>query len=249
MDDLERNDASVRTFRAAGKFTVESPDLKARKKKFHGGSIQFRRPADMFIRGNDRITNIALFKLMAVGNEFLMEFPTQKEESFYQIEALDLDNVPFSVSPVDIVHEMFLPEPWDDLGRRQVRMVTYQPGENSVTLEVGPRRNPRRRVRVSLVDSAAPQWVVVENTRLGEEQQVLAITQLSDYRFDADEAVYFPSRIEAYFPTEKTRMIFELRRIRINVVLDDQKFDIQRRARELGLLVDDTAETRSAQGR
>lgn len=248
VGDLQRNDKAVRTFRAAGTFTVESPDLKARKKKFRAGSIQFRRPTDLFVRGNHKLTNMAIFKMMAVGNEFLMEFPTQKEASFYQIEAIELENVPFSVSPSEIAREMFLPEAWGDLGRRQVRLTGYDPAENSATLEVGPRQNPRRRVRVSLVDLENPQWVVVENVRLGVGGQVLAITQLSDYRLYPEESVYFPSRIEAYFPTEETRMLFELRGIRINIELDPEKFDIRRRARELGLLSDEAANARAVEG-
>jgi hypothetical protein len=136
---------------------------------------------------------------------------------------------------------MFIPEPWGNLRRRQVRMIAYEPERNSVTLEIGPQQSPRRRVRISQVDSATPQWVVTENVRLGEGQRVLAITQLTDYRFDPEESVYFPSRIEAFFPTEETRMIFELRSIRINVELDEQKFDIRGRARELGLLPSEMA--------
>ena len=84
LRDLAENDAPIANFRGAGTFVIESPEFDA-VKKFRG-NIKFRRPADLYVQGNHKITNIPLFKLICVGPEFLMEFPGSQDQSFYQRE-------------------------------------------------------------------------------------------------------------------------------------------------------------------
>lgn len=85
LDDLERNDGAIRSFRAAGTFTLVSPKFDA-VKRFRSGRIMFQRPSSLFIQGNHRITNVPLFKLISVGKEFLIEVPTNYKENHYQLE-------------------------------------------------------------------------------------------------------------------------------------------------------------------
>lgn len=238
LSDLSANDARIRNFRAAGTFTLESPEFKA-VKKFRGGRIFFRRPSDLYVQGNHRITNITLFKLISVGKEFLIEFPHGEEQNYYELEGVEFEDVPFSVSPSDVAREMFLSESWGDLGRREVRIVGYDEIQNIVTIEVGPKSNPRRTVVAARVNLANPSWVVVENRRYNDDGTVLALTRLGDYR--VLDGALFPAEVDGYFPTEATRMKFEMRNIRINTELPEGTFDIRTRARELGLDVDDVS--------
>jgi hypothetical protein len=230
LADLAANDTAIRDFRGAGTFTLESPEFDARRR--FRGSIRFRRPADLYVQGNHRLTNMTLFKLISVGDEFLMEFPTDKEQSFYQISGEEFEDVPFSVSPSDIVREMFLPEVWSDLRSRQVRVVDSDSSTGSVVLEIGPRRNPKRRLTVMQMGRPEPRWVWVRSERIADGKRI-AITEAAKY--STLDGVLFPTQVDAFFPTEETRMTFVMRNIRLNTGLDDSYFDIRTRVRELDL--------------
>lgn len=229
--DLAANDAAIETFRAAGSFVLESPKLEATQ-RFRGGRILFRRPADLYVQGNHRVTNIPLFRLTAVGDEFLMEFPTSKEDSFYQLEGEEFADVPFSVAPAEIAREMFLAEDWSALEADEVRVIDYDPAAETATLAVGKGRRPRRLVTVARVNPDAPAWVVIRNERY-EDNQLLAVTELGQYR--VEEGIHFPAYVDAYFPTESTRMQFDLRTIHLNRPIDNAEFNVRQRAWELGL--------------
>lgn len=231
LQDLAANDQQIQNFRGAGTFILESPDFDA-VKKFRG-RIMFRHPADLYVQGNHRVTNVPLFKLTCVGEEFLMEFPGSRDQSFYQVEGENFEDVPFSVSPSDIAREMFFPEAWGELGRRDARVVGFDPEKNIATLSIGSRAAPRRRVEVTRVNPEQPRWVVVRNLRLGEAGRVLAETLLDHY--SAIGPAMFPTKVEAWFPTEATRMTFTMRNIRLNTDLSGEHFDIRARALELQL--------------
>lgn len=231
LADLAQNDEKIRTFRGAGTFTIESPDLEAIER--FRGSIRFRRPADLYVQGNQRLTNIPIFKLTSVGQEFLMEFPGRRDQNFYQIQGAQFEDVPFSVSPSDIAKEMFLPERWGELSKRDVRIAEYVPETHSAVMQVGPSDHPRRIVELVRVDADQPRWVMKRDQRLSEDGRVLAETTLNDYH-EIDGAL-FPAYIDAQFPTELTRMTFELRNVRINTEIAEKYFNVRERARELNL--------------
>jgi len=229
LADLAANDSAIANFKATGAFTLESPDLTA-VKRFKDGSITFRRPADLCVVGR-KYLGAAVFRLTCVGNEFLIEFPATREEPYYRLEGERFDSVPFSVSPSDIAREMFLPEPWAQLKMREVHVTSYEPDTQTATLEIGPKRSPRRRLVVS-----GPPWVVLRGERLGPDGETLAVTTKEDYR--VVDGIRIPARIDAWFPGEKTRMTFDMRAITPNVALDNSLFDIRARAREVGLDLD-----------
>lgn len=231
LDDLAANDARIENFRGAGTFILESPEFDA-VKKFRG-SIKFRRPSDLYVQGNHRITNIPLFKLTCVGSEFLMEFPGSRDRSFYQLEGTRFEDVPFSVSPSDIAREMFLPEVWGRVKRRDARVLSFDPDRNVATVEVGPKNAPRRQIEVARVNPENPTWVVVKNIRFDDTGSVIGETTLEGY--SAIGAAMFPTKVDAWFPTERTRMTFTMRNIRLNTDLPKADFDIRARARELNL--------------
>jgi len=231
LRDLAANDALIRSFRAGGNFEIASPEFEAVKS--FTGSIRFRRPTDLYVQGNQRVTGITMFKLVCIGQEFLMEFPHSKDESFYQIEGEQFEDVPFSVSPSDVAREMFLPEDWAALKRRSVRMVDFDPAAETAVMSVGPDGYARRRVEVVRVNAQDPKWVLKQNTRFAETGEVLAITTLDEYT--SVDGALFPTKVQATFPTEETRMKFTMRNVRLNVEVPDKYFDIRERARELNL--------------
>ncbi len=238
LADLAANDNAIQSFRAGGTFTLESPKLESTQ-RFRGGRILFRRPADLYVQGNHRVTNMAIFKLYCAGEEFLMEFPTQQEQSFYQFEGEQFEDVPFSVSPSDIAREMFLPEDWDALASGGVTLAKYDAGHGTATLEVRSAAGASRVIDVVRVAGEAPGWAISRNERRDETGRTLAVTTLGDYR--AYESVRFPSSVEAWFPTEETRMTIEIRTVQFNGEIEDKYFDLRARAAELGLM---TAGTR-----
>lgn len=231
LRDLARNDARIQSFRAGGTFVIVSPEFEAIKQ--FRGNIRFRRPADLYVQGNQQLTNIPIFKLACVGPEFLMEFPGSRDQSFYQVEGEVFEDVPFSVSPSDIAREMFLPEDWGALEGRDARVIAFDPATQTATLSVGAGERPRRVVELVRVNAEEPTWVARKNTRLTDTGEVLAITTLDDYT-NVDGAL-FPTAVEASFPTEETRMTFAMRNVRLNEVVPDKYFNIRERARELNL--------------
>jgi hypothetical protein len=224
---LAANDEAIRSFRAAGSFKLESPEFEA-VKVFKDGGIGFRRPADLSVRGRNAL-GMEIFRLTCVGSEFLIDFPATRDEPYYRVEGEHFASVPFSVSPSDIAREMFLPENWNELKKRDVRLVEYDAAAQTAVLEIGPRSVPRRRIAVM-----GPPWVVVKNERIADGQ-VVAVTTKDDYRDEG--GVRFPAFIDAWFPGERTRLTFEMRKISPNVELDKSLFDIKARARKVGVYI------------
>lgn len=230
---MASNQEAIRSVSAAASFTLESPELEAIQ-KFRRGSIRFRRPSDLFVIGRHRVTNQAVFKLWSVGDQFLLEVPLRKRQNYYKLEGEKFESVPFSVSPVDIVREMFLPEDWSALGRRDVRIVAHTGEGGSRRIEIGPKPRPRRWVDVGRFGIENPAWVVVRNELLDDSGRTIAVTTMDEYILV--DGVRFPARVEAVFPIEETRMLLNFRNVRINKDIPDDTFDIEKRARELGLL-------------
>jgi outer membrane lipoprotein-sorting protein len=231
LRDLAANDARIQSFRASGTFVIKSPKFDATKK--FRGSIRFRRPADLYVQGNDRVLNITIFRLVCVGSEFLMEFPGSRDQSFYQVEGEQFEDVPFSVSPSDIAKEMFLPERWGELKPRDVRLVAFDLATQTATLAIGSGPSPRRVVEAVRVSAETPMWVAKNDKRLKDNGEDLALTTLDQYT-NVNGAL-FPTSVDAWFPTEQTRMTFTMRDVRLNEKISDERFNIRERARQLNL--------------
>lgn len=226
LGDLASNDAAVKSFRAGGTVWLESPELNGTR-KFESSSILFRRPADLYVAGRNEL-GMTLARLTSVGSEFLIEFPASKDEPYYKLEGEQVEGVPFSVSPSDIAREMFIPEPWSELKPREVRIRSYDPATQTALLEIGSRRAPRR-----LVTVVGSPWVVVRNELLGPKGETIAIT--TKERYYQSGGIRFPEVIEAVFPAKDTRMKFDMRNIKPNAEIENDKFDIEQRAREAGI--------------
>ncbi len=217
LECLGENDSGIRSFQASGTFTVESPQFGGKRQC--KGKIVYRKPTDLYIRGRHKTWGFSVLLLTCVGAEFLLEFPRHKEKYYYR-EGMQFEGVPFSVSPADIVREVFFPESWEKLRRKEVRLVGYDNSTQSATIEIGPANRPRRRVVVE-----GPPWVVTRSELLDERGGVRAITVSSDYH--VVEGLRFPRKVETEFPAQQTRMTFELRAIQPNTELDDSLFLIE----------------------
>lgn len=227
LDDLATNDGAIQNFKATGTFTLVSPDLAA-VQRFRHSTIEFRRPADLFVEGRKYLGSV-VFRMRCVGSEFLIEFPASRDEPYYSLEGEEFKSVPGRrVTPAEIAREMFLPEPWGELKPGKVRMTEYDVMNQTAVLEIGPKRAPRRRVVVQ----GAP-WVVVRSERFDRRGNLVAVTARGDYR--ELEGVRFPPTIEAQFPGEQSSMKLKMRQIWPNTSLDEAHFDISARARALGL--------------
>lgn len=227
LDDLEANDEAIRGFKATGAFTLASPELAA-VQRFKSSTVIFRRPACLQVVGRKYLGS-KVFRLTCVGDEFIVEFPATRDEAYYRLEGEEFASVPGrKVSPVEILHEMVLPEPWTELKKRRVRMTGYDEATQTATLLIGPKRAPRR-----LIEVTGPPWVIVRAERYDEHGNMIAHTVKSDYRWTG--GIRFPYYIDAEFPGEESRMTLEMRKITPNIETDDAVFDIRAIARNAGI--------------
>lgn len=239
LADLAANDRAIQSFRCSGTTTLESPKFDARRK--FRAVLSFQRPHRLFVEGKDRLANTTVFRLISLEQEFLMEFPRDKDESFYQLEGEEFEDVPFSVSPAVIVKEMFLPEEWGDVKRRQLELVEYVEEDHRLIARMWIDRRLHRQIEMQQVDPESPRWVITRHVRFDDYGNILAITTLGD--FSKVEDALFPGTVQAEFPTEETTMTFEMRNIQLNAEIDEEVYDIRKRAVELNL-----AERRSGEG-
>jgi hypothetical protein len=226
LADLAENDNAIHAFRATGKFTLKSPDLETIH-VLRQSSMAFEAPARLAVTGR-KMAGITVLRLWCYGPEFLLEFPTENE-FYYQTEGEAVAGAGFRVSPSDIAREMFLPENWDAIAPKEVRILAYDPDTRTaelVLLSGGMVRRPRRRLLVR----GAP-WIVLESIRLNAAGEAIAITRKEEYR--KMDGVRFPARIETDFPLEPAWMHFELRRIYVNSPPDSPFPDLESRAAEL----------------
>ncbi len=227
LQSLAENDAAIRNFKATGAFRLEAPDLGSIK-RFRFGTIAFRQPGDLSVVGRHDVTQATIFRLTSVGSEFLIEFPSSPDKPYYQLKGERIKGVPFSVSPSDVAKEMVLSEVWSELKPDEVRIVHYDPAVQTVVMEIGPRRSPRRRLTVQ-----GPPWDVIKNERLDKHGDVIAETTRQNYEFV--DGIRFPMEISAFFPTKNSRMTFSMRKVQINTELEPDLFDIKSRALEAGV--------------
>lgn len=233
LADLAANDAAVQSFRGPCSVTLESPDL-AGKQVLHKSSVYFRRPESLHVVG--RKYGSTVMRLTSAGSEFLIEFPAEKEY-YYRLEGEHIESVSFSVSPSDIAREMFFPEPWASLDVERMRLAGYDEQEQIARLEL---LEPDGKHVQRLLTVQGPPWVIIRSERLDQRGRVISVTTLQDYRRFED--VNFPTTVEAVFPLEETAMTLTFRDLKPNAPIEDDFFDIDARARELGIVLDRTSD-------
>lgn len=217
---------NLKNFKAKGKFTIESPDLK-RRQRFRG-NIAVEMPDKLRLVSSGAFGR-KLFDLISVGKSFLLYLPSERKV-FFEKEGVEVESLPFSVSPSDIAGELFLPEDWGNTDLNDLRLVS-QTGRR-MTLEVCSYGRVKRRLWVQ-----PPRWLLVRNELYGEDGALRAVTVLGRYRKVGD--IWLPTHLEAHYPARDTRLVMRLSSIEVNTQLNPRLFvfpkrllDIARRHRQ-----------------
>lgn len=228
LADLAANDAAIASFSADGTCTVQFPELRSTER--FQGRVAFRKPAQLFVKGRHRATGSVLMTMTCVGDEYLLNFPS-RGECYYQFHGYPGQDAPLAVSPSAIVSEMFFGEEWAKIGAREARIVQYDAEQGRATVVIGPVRHASRRIVVQ-----GPPWVIVENEQLDADGNQVALTTRDQYRLL--DGIRFPSRVDVQFPSDNTRMTFEMRNIRLNVVLDESLFRFKWHPKDTAHVID-----------
>ncbi len=219
LTGLADNEAHIEHFLAKGKFLLKTPELDA-VYSLPQSSIAFRRPADLYVEG--RKYTAPVLRLTCSEEEFLIELPTEKQY-VHRSKGASLPGVSFTVTPLDVAQEMFLPEGWATLPANRVRIEQFDPKENTAVLLIlskGLHKQPLRRLWIQ----GAP-WVVTRNERLDPKTGAcVAQTTKSDYR--VENGVRFPAVIESKFPEQNAEMRLELRSFDLSRVPEAEEFNI-----------------------
>ncbi len=225
LSSLAANDAAIHNFKAAGAFTLKSPELAATQ-LLRESSIQFRRPNDLYVVGRKYATTV--FRLTCIGPAFLIEFPTEKQY-YFSPKGEHIEGISKTVSPSDIAQEMLLPEDWTELSARHVRILEYNETKQTAVLEIRTgalRKRPHRRLLVEGVP-----WVIRRSELFDKSGNILAVTNKDDYH--EMDGIRFPAKVECTFPGQEAFMRFDMRKVFLNTELDDASFRIEAHAAEL----------------
>jgi len=215
LSSLAANEAALRTFKATGKFILESPDLEATQ-YLPQSSIRYRSPADLFVVGRKHATNVV--ELTCVDDALLVVLPTEKQYLFRpQGERFE------GGSSADVVREMFRPEAWAELSPRQVRLAGFDAAAQTARLEIFS-KGLRPRLRRTVKAGGGP-WVLLESTLHDRDGQVLAVTTKAAYH--EQDGIRFPKEIASAFPAAGAQMRFTMRRITLNDELEPADFAIE----------------------
>lgn len=221
LTGLSENEAALLSFRASGTIMVKIPEIDATQVS-RESTLLFLSPNRLNVVG--RRYGTRGIELTYVDDAFLIEFPTRREYCFK-----DMEESFETLSSADIVREMFTPEAWRDLSPRDVRITEYDEESQTAELEIWTSERPywpRRIIRVQ----GAP-WVLLENVMLNRQGDVIARTVKSAYHEQA--GIRYPTEIESVFPGEDAWMRFIMRRVDINLALDETVFNLSNRLTRL----------------
>jgi len=99
--------------------TTTAPELE-KKQKFRG-NLAVEIPDKLRLVSSGAFGR-KLFDLISVGKSFLLHVPSE-QKVFYEQEGMEVESLPFSVSPNDITKELFIPEDWDRIDLADVKLI------------------------------------------------------------------------------------------------------------------------------
>lgn len=217
-DDVDRVIATLaarqnnlQNFKARVRFTIESPDLDE-KRRFRG-NLAVEMPDKLRLVSSGAFGR-KLFDLISVGKSFLLHFPSERQV-FLEKEGLDLESLPFSVSPSDIAKEFFSPEDWERMDLDNVRLVS--PGGEHLTIAIHFGDGLRRKLWIE-----RRRWWLMRDELYGEDGALRAITVLDRYRQIG--GIWLPTYLEADYPMRETRMVMRLANVDVNTELNPKLF-------------------------
>jgi outer membrane lipoprotein-sorting protein len=210
-----RQDA-LKNFKARVKFTIESPDLK-RSQRF-SGNIAVEMPDKLRLVSTGPFGR-KLFDLISVEKSFLLHLPSE-QKVFFEKEGVEVESLPFSVSPSDIARELFVPEDWGSTDLDDVRLMSQR--GRRMSLEMCPDGRVERELLVQ-----PPKWLLVRNELYAEDGALRAVTVLGRYR--QLEGIWLPTHLEAHYPLRDTRLVMRISKVEVNTQLNPKLFVFPKR--------------------
>jgi outer membrane lipoprotein-sorting protein len=220
VNTLAARQDALKNFKAKVAFTIESPDLERRQRS--RGNLAVEMPDKLRLVSSGAFGR-KLFDLISVGKSFLLYFPSERKV-FFEKEGVEVESLPFSVSPSDIAGELFLPEDWGSADLDDLRLVS-QSGRR-MTFEVCSDGRVRRRLSVQ-----PPRWLLVRNELYGEDGALRAVTVLGRYR--QIQGIWLPTHLDAHYPLRETRLVMRISRVEVNTQLNPKLFVFPRRLLEI----------------
>jgi len=211
VDTLAQRQNGLQNFKAKVKFSLESPDLE-RRQRFRG-NIAVQMPDKLRLVSSGAFGR-KLFDLISVEKSFLLHFPSERKV-FFEQEGVEVESLPFSVSPSDIARELFLPEDWGQIDLDNVELIA--PGGRRTTIAVNSQGRLKRKLWLE-----RPRWLLVRDELYAEDGTLRAVTVLGRYR--RIQEMWLPTYLEAHYPMRETRMVMNLGSVMVNTELHPRMF-------------------------
>ena len=218
---LAENETAMTSFRATGTVVIKIPEVESTQIS-RESTLHFRYPNNLYVIGRQYGTRI--IELTYTDDAFLLEFPTRREYCL-RLTAEEFN----TLTSADIVREMFTPESWQTLQEDLIRITFYDEASQTATVELWV-RDPKLRLKRTLLVQGAP-WVILESQLCDKGGNIIAHTTNSF--FQEEDGIRYPTQIETQFPGEKAWMRFTMRRVDVNVPIEDTAFDISGKADKL----------------
>jgi outer membrane lipoprotein-sorting protein len=211
IETLAAGQNDLHNFKARARFSIESPDLE-RRQSFRG-NLAVEMPDKVRLVSNGAFGR-KLFDLISVGKTFLLYYPSE-QKVFFEKEGVEVESLPFSVSPSDIVKELFLPEDWACMRFEDVKVVS--PGGRRMVIAVYSDGRLTRKLWVQ-----RPRWWLVRDELYAEDGTLRALTVFERYREIG--GMWLPTHLEAHYPQRETRMVMQISNVEVNSQLDPAMF-------------------------
>lgn len=219
LQALSANESAIVQFMATGEFMLQSPDI-AGVQALRQSTIYFQYPAALHIIGR-KYTSVVM-KMTCAGDAFVLEFPTEKEY-VYREQGEYIPEIDEDVTPAWIAREMFRPADWSAIPEDRLRVAAYDETGQRLVLEVF--KSNKQEVLERRLELTGPPWVLKKSELFGNDGQLLALTEKRDYR--EIDGNWFPAEVETRFPQTGTMMRISMRKIYLNVPMEDSLFDLK----------------------
>ncbi len=226
LNDLSKNDQSIRTLKGRGTFTLKTPQLDTIY-QLHQSDVSFQSPDYLYVVG--RKYTATVLRLTCYKDESLIEIPTDKQ-FYYQKGGKYFESSDTQVTPLDIFKEAFFPEAWEKLPLSRVVLKSLNRENQEAEIEIYRDRRHKQLLRRIKVQGIP--WVLVENERYSEEGMLIARSSRENYRITPD-AIRFPEVIYCEFPQEQAFMQIKLNRCSINIPIEEPRVNLSQQVKKL----------------
>ncbi len=226
LNDLSKNDQSIRTLKGRGTFTLKTPQLDTIY-QLHQSDVSFSLPDYLYVIG--RKYTATVLRLTCYKDESLIEIPTDKQ-FYYQKGGKYFESSDTQVTPLDIFKEAFFPEVWEKLPLSRVVLKSFNKENQEAEIEVYHDKQHKRLIRRIKVQGIP--WVLVESERYSDEGMLIAKSSREDYKI-TPEGIRFPEIIHCEFPQEQAFMQIKLNRCSINIPIEEPRGNLSQQVKKL----------------